>query len=496
MIFLMKIFKSVALLTFFVLNLMILSNHCWAGDSVPIAFEIWPYMTNVGKNEATINFRLKSEGKSFIKYGITLDFEQKKVVLKTVGSQHSIILKDLKPDTVYFYNINNIYNGTFRTDNLSNKLRFVAFGHSHGTERFDQYPDRLLLAKVADLDPDFIVHMGDATYYSTVDSFKEYFFDEFKSLIGKIPIYISPGNHDAGWPFVYGLDLTNFKKLFDYPYPKEILDNKKEAFYSITKGNIQFLFISYTSPLDQGSLQRKWLESKLNVSPYDFNIIIYGGAQFGYSDEKSFLDFISKFKVDLILNGDGSQQANKFLKKHNGIPIYFVGTNGAAPHSLLYFEHEEDHLSIKQVDALGKIISTDWIYTKHKYKTVIPLTIDARNFKTTEEKTTIAYNFKEPLSSRKISGLQILLKSPRGEKAIIYAYITPEDISTGRRNNEGGFRTQYHEFSGESDSLVTLSFPKTNPFKGGDFKITKLRVEIVPLKGKFEDFELQEMYLY
>ena len=490
----MNIVNKIVALLVLIPILVAFSGQCLS-DSAPIAFEIFPYLSNIEKDVATINWRLKSKGKSYIKYGITLDCEQNQIDLDHENYQHNINLIQLTPDTLYYYNVNNVYKGSFRTDKVTNKFRFVALGHSHGTERFNHYPDRLLLGKVNELDPDFIVHMGDATFYSNVDDFKEYYFDEFDKLIGKTPIYISPGNHDSGWPFVYGLNLTTFKELFPYPYPQEILKNKKEAFYSIVKGNVQFLFLSYTAPLGPGSLQRQWLKSVLQGSIYDFNIIIYGGAQSAYYNENSFLDFISNYNVDLVLKGDGYQYANEFLKEYKGIPIYFVGTSGGDAHSFLYVEHEEDHLSLKRLSAKGDIISTDWIYTKQKHDQKVPLSISPENIKTNKTTTTISFDFKDHLNSERISGLQFLMKSRKGKRAIVYAYITPSDISTDLPN-EGGFRTQYHEFAGGTDNLVTISFPKQNPLKGGNYKIKKIRLMIDVASEQIQDFEFSDIYLY
>jgi len=101
----------------------------------------------------------------------------------------------------------------------------------------------------------------------------------------------------------------------------------------------------------------------------------------------------------------------------------------------------------------------------------------------------------EPTDSFEFSGLQIELTS-KSDRTLVYAYILPADSDILARNNEGGFRTQYYDYSSTHDDLVTISFPQINPLKNQKYSIIKLRIFINALQGNAEDIEIEKMYLY
>jgi len=456
-------------------------------------FDVSPYLTELTHEQAVINWRLREKGNSSIRY--TIGPEKKSITIYTKSSiQHKAVLKNLKPGSQYKYSINDLFESSFTTPNQSDRLNFVALGHTHGTEQFSHYPDRLLVAKVNALRPEFLIHMGDATYYSIVKDFKRHFFDLFGVVSKSIPIYISPGNHDSGWPFIYGPNLNTFKELFPYPYPKQIKANKHEAFYSIIHSNVQFLFISYTSDLSSGSHQIKWLEKKLRNSKYDFNIIVFGGGQSGYYDRSSFLEFLSQFKVDLILNGDSIQPKVAIWEEH-GIPVAFAGTGGSLPHPFFYIEKEKHYLTIKLLDAIGNLKQTQWIYNQRTYKAKKDL---LKNQYRTVRKTdgfTLIFKFDKPLISSEVGGLQFIPKAGEGRSRNVYfyAYLSPDDVRKDYPN-EGGLRTQY-QMMDSKDRLVTLPFPGENPFKGGSYRIKEIKLTFSNINEQ-EELEFERLYLY
>ncbi|MFK7733528.1 MAG: metallophosphoesterase [Pseudomonadales bacterium] len=426
---------------------------------------------------------------------MTLDFEQG-VKNQPAALQQSVTLSGLRPDTTYHYNVDNKFIGSFHTHGSTEKFRFAALGHTHGSEGFSQYPERLLMARIAELDPEFVVHMGDATYFSNPEDYREFLFRPFAETMSRVPLYLAPGNHDAGWPFLFGSDLTNFKALFDYPYPAEIRDVKEEAYYSIAKGDMQFLFLSYTSPLGPESKQRKWLKKTLTNSTYAFNVAVFGGAQKPYYNRESLLDFLVSLGVNLILTGDGSDNANPYLRYHKKVPLLFVGTNGRNAHSFLYLIREAEHLRIKRMSATGKLQSNHWIYSPLPRKKVQGLSVDNPAVKNNGRRVSYTTEFDVPLESGSVSGIHLSLDAIEGQRALVYAYVTPSDAPPKSSRNEGGYRTQYHHFTEKTDTHVLLPLLATDPLRQKPYRISKIRVVVETQGGKGEGVTIEDMYLY
>lgn len=460
-----------------------------------VPLDIAPYLTGLSAESATINWRLRESAPSTIRFGLTLDFEQASHTLPAT-EQHSIILTGLQADTTYHYSVDNSVVGSFRTDGVSEKFRFAAVGHTHGSEGFGQYPERLLMARIDELDPQFVLHMGDATFFSNPEDYREFLFRPFANTMSRVPLYLAPGNHDAGWPFLFGSDLNNFKALFDYPYPPEIKDVKEEAYYRIVKGDMQFLFLSYTSPLGPESNQRKWLRKNLEDSEYAFNIVVFGGAQKPYYNRASLLDFLVGLGVNLILNGDGSDHANPYMRHYKNVPVLFVGTNGRKEHSFLYMIREAEHLRIKHMSAIGKLQSNYWIYSPKIPEKVVALPNPTPVVKGDSRRASYTTTFDTPIESTEISGIRITLDADAGQRALVYAYVTPADAPPKTKRNEGGYRSQYHHFTEKSDTHVLLPLLPVDPLRGVPYGIKKIRVVIETQGGNRQNVTIRDMYLY
>ena len=460
---------------------------CWTpmqSGSWP-GFAIRPYITWLSETEATLNWRLKSSGSSRIEYGRTFDYEVGELITPG-GVQHQAVLSGLSADTTYHYRVDNAFLGSFRTDKGDGKYSFSVIGHTHGTEQFGHYPDRVLASRLVELGVDFGIHCGDTTFFGTPASFGEYYFDVFARFLARTPMYVAPGNHDAGWPFLNGVNLDPFKELFTFPYPESISENSAEAFYAVDKGGLKLLFLSYTSDLSEGSLQRNWLREQLKSSQSDFNVIVYGGAN-AYFDEKSLLKFLSHFRVDAILNGDGSASAQPWRREY-GIPIYFTGTGGDRPHPLLYCEYKPEYLTLKKMDASGVSGTVDWIHRKKVLDQKMGLV--PMEFGVHEGRLHVLLGFVQPLISDDVEGIQIRLTLHTEGTRSIYAYLNPMDFKEG----ELGYRTQAFRI-GPQDQMITLPFTQRRPHTGEPFEIQAIGV-IVEGISDLAEISFPSAYLY
>ncbi|MFT4649071.1 MAG: hypothetical protein ACI9X4_002305, partial [Glaciecola sp.] len=189
--------------------------------------------------------------------------------------------------------------GHFTIFSTDGSRSFAVVGHTHGTEHLGHYPDQVLASSIASSRPQFLIHTGDCVYLSTHKGWKKAFFQIFRPVLEHSPIYIAPGNHDSGWPFIDGMDLRTFQELFPHPYPEDILGTPGAANYDKVQGSINFLYISYVTDLAKGTPQYDWIKNTLRSSTSEFNIVVLGGAN----------NYFAKQDLETLLNGDGSRGA-------------------------------------------------------------------------------------------------------------------------------------------------------------------------------------------
>ena len=261
---------------------------------------------------------------------------------KSTGYFHEISFEDLEPATRYAYLVDGVHAGDFRTPSEADSFSVVAIGHTHGTEVSHQYPDELLISKVRDFDPDFVLHSGDITYYSTLQDFSEFYFRPMHELAGTVPVYVSPGNHDSGWPPRNGFDFRNFRKLFPRDY-----GSKNGAYFSFEFKNAKFVALSY---VNFDSEQRQWLRRELDQSEKEFNIVFLGGSQITEAELAEFFELFSEHRVDAVFGGDGS---GFFQKNISGVPYFYSGIRGGKPAGLHYLRFEPYTLTVMPFSGDG-----------------------------------------------------------------------------------------------------------------------------------------------
>ncbi|MCA8980513.1 MAG: metallophosphoesterase [Planctomycetes bacterium] len=449
-------------------------------------FLIKPYLTETDRERVTVNWRLKQAGRSRIEWGTSFDYEAGALEFEE-SEQHKAEITGLRPDTTYHYCVNNAFRGEWRTDR-DGTVRFAVVGHTHGSERFGHYPDEWLVARLVDLHPDFVVHTGDITYFNIVDDFRRYFFQLFEPLIDHVPIYVSPGNHDTGWPFIDGLDTRPFRHLFPYPYPEDVITTRDEAHYAIQKGGLQLIFLSYTSPLGPKSAARAFVEERLADNTNDFNVLVFGGAN-EYYNRTNLYEWMKDLPIDAVFNGDGSQKHNEPVVNAFGTPVFFVGTADDQPHPLLYVEYDPEILSLSLLDSAGAASDLHWIHTQREVEPIAFLgqTEDPILY---ESRINIPLTLDAPIRSTDIHGLRLRFEANSSTQLTAYAFLEP----VGRTQGEPGFRTRYAFVSNDED-MLSLATPQARPNSGKAFDVQRV---ILVISGYHEkgDFELREAFLY
>ncbi len=335
-------------------------------------FLIEPYLTDVGDDYVELNWVLNVEGVSVIEYGKTLDFGSTLYFDSSVV--HNFTLDDLDFDSTYYYRVNNSFSSSFKTSIDNDNFSFVAVGHTSGTRPMNFYPQELVSAVMGELKSDFFVSMGDISYFSSYEGFSSGFFSIFDDLISSIPVFVAPGNHDAGWPFIgdgYGVDLSRFCSLFNYESLSEYC--KDDVFYYVKDlGNIQLVFFSYVLN-DFKNIDVLFDRLRKVINPDKFNIIVYGGGNETFYDKPGFFEFFNEIDVDLVLNGDGG--GVKFYDYEN-IPVYMLGTRGENVQSFLYARYIDPYISLLEVDAMNQILFSNSFLAYNPSKNVKDLPLD------------------------------------------------------------------------------------------------------------------------
>ena len=456
-------------------------------DSVRVEGEgpldIDPYLTGIGTDWAALNWRTRAARVSRISYGITFDCELGEIELDN-RAQHRVELTGLSPGTRYHYEVDNQFRGSFRTVHPSDHLRFAVIGHTHGTENPGHYPDEWLTESVRALQPQFLIHVGDATYHATPGDFGKYFFRPFSAVLSSIPVYLAPGNHDAGWPFIHGKNLSVFKELFPYPYPSGQSEDE-DAYYASSRGSTLLLFLSYTSEIGPGSAQRNWIEQQIKESDHTFHALVYGGVG-KYFDGPSLLDFAADLGVDWILNGDGDQEP--MFRRHRGMPVFFTGSSTDRPHVLLLGEAREYFVEFQALEASGTFRGKWGVHSKRELEPFYELT----PFRILKDGRTHKYRFKfePPIDLSNVGGLQMKISAQVQDGRLSLSYVTPDTAVRGER----GYRTQSVSI-GSGDTLVTTSLPSIDPFTGEAFAMRELLVQFGPLH-EGEDITVESFRLF
>ena len=315
-----------------------------AVDSQLEPLAIAPYLLDVGTDSATLCWRTATRKTSGLSWLSATD-AQATTADTPVGYQHRVRIDGLLAGTVHHYQVER-HRGSFRTMKEKDAL-FVAIGHTHGTEGFDHYLDTLLAAAVVEQTADFVVHVGDTTWRALVPDYRRFLFRPLYPVFSSTPVFIAPGNHDAGWPFPDGVDLSAFKELFPHPYPDAIATDRRNAFYGVTKAGVRLTFLSYVADSRPGSPQMLFLARELAL-PARLHIVVFGGAQTGYYNEQKLLGLLREGGCSLVLRGDGEQPAD--VRTWEGdMPMYYLGSGGASPHALLRFEWSDPTLRVERI---------------------------------------------------------------------------------------------------------------------------------------------------
>lgn len=293
-----------------------------------------PYLVYPGEpTTMQVLWQAPGTGRSTIEWGLDSDcaLGSAKTVEFGNNHQHTFILTDLTPGTMYFYRVEfegTPYPGSFRTAPApdTQNVKFLAYGDTRtDPAAHDKVAGQILQAIEAD--PEFqslMVFVGDLT--SDGDS-EETFDDEFfspeysniRQLMAGIPYQSCMGNHEGSGVL--------FMKYFPYPFVGS-------RYWSFDYGPIHFIVVDQNENYSPGSAQYAWIQKDLKITtqPWRFVILHAPGwsAGGGHRNKKPVQQYLQPLFVEhgvsLVFGGHNHYYARADV---DGVQHLTTGGGGA-----------------------------------------------------------------------------------------------------------------------------------------------------------------------
>jgi predicted phosphodiesterase len=257
-------------------------------------FLVKPYLQYSTKTTIRILWETKELASSSVEYGEAIfNTNEAKLVknkaLKGERYMHEVELKNLKPETNYFWRVisetasgkkivSNTY--TFKTvvqDDTA--FSFALIGDAQQNRKTPWAWD-VISGKVWEERPSFVINAGDLVDWGpNKNEWVEEFLAPGHKLMSRIPMYAVLGNHEG--------DADYYYQYMANPAP--------EYWYTFTYGNADFFMIDSNRDISEGSDQYNWLEQQLAKSTATWKIAVHHHPP--YSSEEN--DHGNTFKGEL-----------------------------------------------------------------------------------------------------------------------------------------------------------------------------------------------------
>ncbi len=251
-----------------------------------------------------------------VEFGETADFGMTVSSSSDDALLHSAHLKDLKPETGYYYQVvvtekdgatqSRSELSSFQTASPPERpFAFTVIGDTQGNPKVN--------GKIAEMAwamrPNFLILPGDLVDDGTQkNQWIQEFFASMHPLISRVPLYPVLGNHER--------NADHYYRYMDLPPP--------EYYYTFRYGNAAFFMIDSNKPLDANSEQYKWLEQQLEAIKDDSSVVwrfvsfhhpIYssdendygdlwkGKSTWGDLDLRPLVPLFDKYAMDIVWNG-------------------------------------------------------------------------------------------------------------------------------------------------------------------------------------------------
>jgi acid phosphatase type 7 len=301
-----------------------------------------PYLQSTTQTSIIVKWRSNSKSNFDVKIGQKSDsLYLYKSVKPTVDNE--VLIDKLQPNTKYYYSISNEETGsvssyffTLPKKASKQKMQFAVFGDcGTGTpkqvEVFNAVKNHFGNQKI-----DGMLLLGDNAYYYGFDSeYQEKFFPIYQSLLQKVAVWPTPGNHDyadRAWPNNLG-EKADYYSIFTLPTEGQSggLASKSEAYYSFDVGNVHFISLdSYAKEngyrmSDLLGKQALWLEADLKQNTQDWTVVYFHHPPYSKGSHDAdkepeltairtnLVPIFDKYNVDLVMTGHSHSYERSYL---------------------------------------------------------------------------------------------------------------------------------------------------------------------------------------
>jgi predicted phosphodiesterase len=289
-----------------------------------------PYLQAVTQNSICVVVECNSPDTVTVNYGLSQTFgdylrtEIISLTDKTPSSfVHKIFIKNLQPDTRYFYSA---VQGNSKSEISVFKTAVLPGTPFRFAWMADCRSDTVIHSEIAKLineyDPVFSLYGGDLCNKPDYDFWKKEFFiySECK-LISHVPFFLTPGNHE-GWK-------QNTKAFTQAPQSGSGLQD----YYSFDYGDMHVLVLNNELDCYEGSPQYLFAEKDLSQTTQVWKIVMFHEPAycFGAHGENTEMKKLSRKvfvpnKVDVVFAGHSHFYQHNYVQ---GIHHFVIGSAGA-----------------------------------------------------------------------------------------------------------------------------------------------------------------------
>lgn len=218
-------------------------------------FVKWPYLQNPADSAVVVRWETQTLQPGKVIYGLSTAYEHE-VARPDSTIDHELALTGLLPDTVYHYRAisgpDTSADAAFRSRVLpATPFRFVVFGDPHGDSATNQQvASRMALVSPP---PVLVASTGDLTGNGRYTAWRA-FFNTQRALLGRAPLFSSPGNHDYD-------SIGNWFRFLAQP--------GNELYFTVRAGNVAFHCLDVYQQFTPGSAQFNWLLAELEQDSAD-----------------------------------------------------------------------------------------------------------------------------------------------------------------------------------------------------------------------------------
>ena len=394
---------------------------------------------------------------------------------------HRLELQGLAPGRRYTYEIDGRFTGSFETPSPDRPFRFVVFGHPGGTAPPGEYPTAALASRLLDVRPDFGLCTGDLCYFSNEASFENRYFDIFEPFLVSRPIYVAPGNHEAGFPTSEGIGYEVFRSLFPYDFPMD-----GAGYHSFVRGNIEFFAFAYGPQTKDGfTAQIEWLRSGLAASEAEFRIVYLGGAQnpMGF-DREVFFRTVREGGADLVFGGDGD---GNHVSRVDGVDFFFAGSHGPRPREFFMVDATKYRLEISRLDATLNGVLGTWAFETQRQKVEV---FDASPLARPGRTSHSALFGPMSIPSDRFDGFRVEVHNPFDKSIFIWPQWAPERLV--RPSGDYHYREPVKKVAAGATKAFHFALPDVLPATGEKWVLGELciRFRAVPADAVFNPVDL------